>query len=835
MKRTITMSSGWTRVMAAALVLISAYGAHAAVQTWNDAGADNVWSTNAANWDAGSVWTNGNHAVFAGSVGETVDVAATVTVANVTFQTNGYTIADANYDGSLSVVGAPSVFTVSGAGNTATVSAAVGGSGGLTKAGNGLLQLKATNTYAGVTRVSAGVLKLNQSTPAALGAGGTGSETVVENGATLDFNGAYYPIGGVGGAVNVLEDLTVSGAGTDGNGALINTGNAIVNGGFRHLILAGNTVIGGSGRLDLGGANSAVVNGNGYTLIKTGSCDVAISRAITNCPIVVSAGSLTIQNGSAFGGTDYPTTLNGGMLYFYVANLVFSERFLFNGGTIRRTGQAGSLTLNGNITLNKQVVIDVVDIVTNILVLTGSLDGAGGFTLNGPGSAYVTGSSNTYSGPTVLNSGKLFVGYPKAASGVLGAGVVTNNALLFIDRGGAFVSSNAFFGAGRTAIRYGGEMTLSGGVSSSQYWNVSSGVFTLTNGAEFCAYNELSLADKFYVSYPADPTNVLAVVNVPTGCVLTAKAIICGNGTNLVGGTMTGILNQAGGVVRTTGSTAEDNGIRLGHYEQAYGEYNMRGGTLIVGSDYDLCIATDGKGWFRQTGGEVFASRVMLNERDSMGGYGRLTVEGGVLNIGSLSGRVQAISNSITTDATAPYLVEYGGRGGIIRAVTNIYLPLNATLYGTNGDAITFDTTNFAVSISGKLSGAGGLSKVGSGALLLTGTNTYSGGTAVKEGTLLIAERSGVPDGALKFGVSANGACGVLHATGDLSLTGLSVGVVNPEQLNRDLKYTVVTYGGTLGATFSSDTLPGPWEVYYDQENRAVKLRAVVGTLIRLR
>jgi hypothetical protein len=29
------------------------------------------------------------------------------------------------------------------------------------------------------------------------------------------------------------------------------------------------------------------------------------------------------------------------------------------------------------------------------------------------------------------------------------------------------------------------------------------------------------------------------------------------------------------------------------------------------------------------TGGEVFTKRVMLNERDSTGGYGRLTVSGG--------------------------------------------------------------------------------------------------------------------------------------------------------------------------------------------------------------
>jgi autotransporter-associated beta strand protein len=228
---------------------------------------------------------------------------------------------------------------------------------------------------------------------------------------------------------------------------------------------------------------------------------------------------------------------------------------------------------------------------------------------------------------------------------------------------------------------------------------------------------------------------------------------------------MTGILNQAGGEVLTTGVSAEGNGIRLGHYPQTRSVYNMMGGTLTVGADYDLGCATDGQGWFNMTGGRVFATRVMLNERDSTSGYGRLTVAGGELNVGSLSGNVQAISNAITADLYAPYRWSTAVRG-VVRAVTNLYLPLNATLYGTGTNAVTFDASSFVMYQSGNLSGTGGLNKAGSGTLVLSGTNTYAGGTRILAGTVRLTPPCLGPTGTVAFAISNDGTGGVIDAAG---------------------------------------------------------------------
>jgi len=1227
--------------------------ARAENQVWNDGGPNNNWSTNEANWGAGAVWTNGNSAIFSGnggvSTGEVVDIAATVTVANVTFQTNGYVIADANKDGSLSVAGSPSVFTVVNASDTGTMSVSIGGSGGITKAGNGVLSLTTNSAYAGTTTVSAGVLRLARNQPNALGQVGGGNDTVVASGATLDFNGAYV-------SSSPQEKFTISGSGTDGKGVLINNGAGHVNVGIGAVTMLDDAVIGGSSRID-----AYTIYANGHTLTKTGSGQLCVqnvatgtivissgqytlladnrglggttpgdtyvygtanldswntmtvnervffnggyvtqgnpnnqlftlagymtlnsnvtfntgsptsgvevagymdgnggftqagngwcyitgntntfsgptiinsgkplwigktvggtgrlgSGAVTNygtlyansavlgsgevvnnaggvlylspanlsagrivnaggtvygtsvvqtassvvnsgtwqCysgsfgssivtnanggtlnlytnvltygqlvnggtlslwktmalpdPITFTGGSvyvndltnslymtgpITVNTSAAFGGStsslievsgkisgpggiirsgdglcyitgdanDFtgPATINSGRslwlgktvggtgslgsgavtnngtlyansaalgtgevvnnstLYLNPASLnagrivntgagtvygtsivqtvssvvnsgtwqcysgsfgssivtnasggtlnlytnvltygqfvnsgtlnilnpmTFTGAMTVNGGTVNFSAMSNTLVLAGPLTLSSNFSLNSVQ--TSVVELSGKISGPGGLTRSGDGLCFVTGDSNDYTGPTTVNAGKsLWVGKPAGeAAGRLGSGAITNNGALYFDSAGAYTNFNGINGYGVTAIRYGGQVIVSGGVSSNSDFHVANGSLTLTNGAIFSAYSQLTIANRADVKYvvaPTNcllPTNVFATVTVNNGCALIVKSVTFGNGNDLPGGTMTGILNQVGGVVRTTGAAAEDNGVRLGHYPQARSFYNMMGGTLFVEGNWDLGCATDGEGWFNMTGGEVFTKRVMLNERDYDGGFGRLTVAGGTLNVGSLTGSSMAISNSITADLYARYLVEFGGAGGVVRAVTNLWIPASATLIGTGTNAITFDSQAWTITMTNKLSGTGGLNKAGSGTLVLSGNNTYSGGTAVKEGTLVPAGRFALPNGALTFGVAANGTCGVLHMTNDLSLTGLSVGVVNPEQLDKNQSYTVITYSGALSGSLGSASLPKPWYVYYDWSGNTVQLRAGAGTKIWLK
>ena len=57
------------------------------------------------------------------------------------------------------------------------------------------------------------------------------------------------------------------------------------------------------------------------------------------------------------------------------------------------------------------------------------------------------------------------------------------------------------------------------------------------------------------------------------------------------------------------------------------------------------------------------------------------------------------------------------------------------TLTGSGGNA-TVDTAGYTVTLSGSLSGPGGLTKTDSGTLVLATTNTYTGDTLISGGTL---------------------------------------------------------------------------------------------------
>ena len=151
-----------------------------------------------------------------------------------------------------------------------------------------------------------------------------------------------------------------------------------------------------------------------------------------------------------------------------------------------------------------------------------------------------------------------------------------------------------------------------------------------------------------------------------------------------------------------------------------------------------------------------------------MGSY---NLNGGLL---SLSGLTQG-SGSASFDIS----------GGTIQATLDCVIRMPLVL-STDGGIGVFDSDRGYLTCSEPISGPGGLQKVGSGSLYLSGANSYTGPTTVNQGWLSVA-------GSLVSAVTVNRG-GILADEGALTSV-----TVNPGgQLSSDYPVGVLSLSGSL-------------------------------------
>lgn len=223
--------------------------------------------------------------------------------------------------------------------------------------------------------------------------------------------------------------------------------------------------------------------------------------------------------------------------------------------------------------------------------------------------------------------------------------------------------------------------------------------------------------------------------------------------------------------------------------------FNVNGGTATLHGD--LLIADSGSEGFRPdatvniNGGKVsVAGQVHFGAGD-----GKMNLNGGVLELGG--------ADAITGTGALTFA------GGTIRATSDLSIAHAATV---NAGGVGFDSNDHLFTYSGVISGAGGVTKEGAGTLLLSGANTYVGGTTVRGGTVETGHanalgaaggRVTLDGGTLKLstlvdlsgGVTAGAGNGVLDMGGhEVTLGGASNGAGGVTFNNGNL-----TVAGTLG------------------------------------
>ena len=115
---------------------------------------------------------------------------------------------------------------------------------------------------------------------------------------------------------------------------------------------------------------------------------------------------------------------------------------------------------------------------------------------------------------------------------------------------------------------------------------------------------------------------------------------------------------------------------------------------------------------------------------------GASTISAGTLNANSTS----ALGNGSSTNTLI-------FSGGTLQAAGTITSPSTRTVTLSSGG--TIDTNSNTVSIAGAVSGGNSLTKSGSGALQLSGTNTFTGGVALNAGELDVNSATALGTGTL--------------------------------------------------------------------------------------
>jgi len=265
----------------------------------------------------------------------------------------------------------------------------ISGSGSLTQAGTGTLTLSSANSYTGTTRIAAG--KLNIGNVNALA------------GSTLDLKGNDYGTIGFGA----------------GSSALYNLGGLS---GVRNLSFGSNSLsIGGNGQST---TYSGSLSGSG-SLTKSGEGTLTLLGNNSYGDTTISAGTLQVGNGGAYGTLGSGNILNNGVLAFNRSGTTTVSNSISGTGSLSQNG-GGTILISGNNTYTGGTMINAGTLLTSgnerladtgaVTVNTGAAFRLGGNetigSLNGAGSAdlganNLTLSSGSFSG-ALAGSGDLY-------------------------------------------------------------------------------------------------------------------------------------------------------------------------------------------------------------------------------------------------------------------------------------------------------------------------------------------------------------------------------------------------------------------------------------------
>jgi autotransporter-associated beta strand protein len=650
---------------------------------------------------------SGALALTVGGAGQTLILTGTNTYSGTTTINSGATLQIGN-NTSTGSFGSGAVtdngtLTVNRS-NSITLGNAISGTGALTQAGTGTLTLSSTsNTYSGTTTISAGTFQAGATN--ALSANSAVSLANVAS-AILNLNNFNNSI------------ASLAGGGTTGGNVTLGSGTLTIANAINGSSTAYAGVISGTGGLviNLTGTGSPVETFSGTntytgaTTINGGVLSISADTGLGAAPGSATAGKLVINGGTLQATNTFTLNSNRGIALgptsgsgsgtidvAHGISLTYGGIVANNGGTGSLTQvDSGTLVLSGVNTFGGSgAAVSVTSGLLSVGADSGLGNAANTLTLNG-GTLQATGTFSTARTMTLGLSGGNFD----------------------VTSGNTLTTTGAIGGPGLLSLFDSGTLTLGGGsgdTSADTYGgatNVNNGTLILNKASGVNAIpGNIGIHGGTLQWNGSYETPFTSTVN------LTSGTLNFNNQSQILGG-----LTMSGGTVTTSTSLTANNGLQINGLSNS-----ITGGTLTVGNSttmffQSLLLASPGT--VTVQGGS--------NTEFGVGG-GTLTLNAATitLNFGTAGAHFLLPGNTVTTVAssTVSQIIASGGSG-------------TAPVVDLGGAQVVFTVPLGAAANQDLLISAnminGHVGKLGTGRLALTGSNTYTGGTDVGNGTVFI-------------------------------------------------------------------------------------------------